>query len=287
MPKKLESLNATGADAFVFDMWGVLHDGTRAYDGVIDTLRALKRAGKKTGILSNSPRPLFSARENIKKYGLVPDLYDALLTSGQMTYEALQKRDDAWLQKLGARAYMIGKQEEAGFYDGTGITLVPEPEDASFILVVNLPGDRYDEAHYRPLLERCLARKLPMLCANPDRAVAVGAACVPASAALVDAYAAMGGDGRAPYGKPYGEAFARILAELGIAPGRAVMVGDNLETDIAGARAAGMQSVLMPGGMYATALGVVNGAWPDEAKLGKLLTQHNVVPDYIMAALRS
>lgn len=44
-------------------------------------------------------------------------------------------------------------------------------------------------------------------------------------------------------GKPNPEIFARLLAELEVGPGEAVMIGNSLERDIAGARNAGIRSV--------------------------------------------
>jgi putative hydrolase of the HAD superfamily len=44
-------------------------------------------------------------------------------------------------------------------------------------------------------------------------------------------------------GKPEPEIFHRLLAELGVAPSEALMVGNSLERDIAGARNAGITSV--------------------------------------------
>jgi putative hydrolase of the HAD superfamily len=46
-------------------------------------------------------------------------------------------------------------------------------------------------------------------------------------------------------GKPHPAPFLRALADLGLGPHEAVFVGDREETDIAGARAAGMRAVLL------------------------------------------
>lgn len=48
------------------------------------------------------------------------------------------------------------------------------------------------------------------------------------------------------YTKPHAQAFATVLAELAVEPGRAVFVGDRPYDDIHGARAAGMRAVLRP-----------------------------------------
>ena len=43
-------------DAFIVDLWGVLHDGVAAFPDALDCLGRMKRAGKTVIILSNAPR---------------------------------------------------------------------------------------------------------------------------------------------------------------------------------------------------------------------------------------
>jgi hypothetical protein len=57
---------------------------------------------------------------------------------------------------------------------------------------------------------------------------------------------AMGVPGAALAGKPWPRAFRRGLAVLGLPPSEVAMVGDQLFTDVAGARAVGLRTVLVP-----------------------------------------
>jgi HAD superfamily phosphatase (TIGR01668 family) len=50
----------------------------------------------------------------------------------------------------------------------------------------------------------------------------------------------------APAGKPGRDAFARGCALLGVAPGQAVYVGDQMITDVLGAQRAGLRTILVP-----------------------------------------
>jgi HAD superfamily hydrolase (TIGR01549 family) len=61
-------------------------------------------------------------------------------------------------------------------------------------------------------------------------------------AGYLDTIVASADDGLA---KPHPAPFLRALADLGVAPGEALFVGDSLVTDVAGATAAGMQPVLL------------------------------------------
>jgi HAD superfamily hydrolase (TIGR01509 family) len=53
--------------------------------------------------------------------------------------------------------------------------------------------------------------------------------------------------------KPHPSTFERLLADLGIKPQEAVMVGDSLEADLRGARAVGMRTVWKLNGRYGLA----------------------------------
>ena len=44
---------------FVFDIWGVIHDGAHLYPNVIETHQYLKSRHRKISFLSNSPRKGF------------------------------------------------------------------------------------------------------------------------------------------------------------------------------------------------------------------------------------
>lgn len=50
-------------DTFLLDMWGVMHNGSEPYEGVLEAVQELKRVGKKMIILSNSSK----RRENSHK----------------------------------------------------------------------------------------------------------------------------------------------------------------------------------------------------------------------------
>ena len=51
-------------------------------------------------------------------------------------------------------------------------------------------------------------------------------------------------------GKPSGDFFARVLADMELPAGAAMMIGDDVESDIAGAQAAGLRAVQVQTGKY-------------------------------------
>ena len=79
---------------FIFDLWGVIHDGTQAYDGVLEALLFLKKEGKKICFLSNAPRRSHKVAEILKKFSITEDLYEFILTSGEATFLDFKKNQE-------------------------------------------------------------------------------------------------------------------------------------------------------------------------------------------------
>jgi putative hydrolase of the HAD superfamily len=76
---------------------------------------------------------------------------------------------------------------------------------------------------------------------------------------LADYFDAIAIEGEVGIGKPEAAIFQRALDELGIAPGDAVMIGDNLEWDVGGAERVGIAGVWLDrGGGDAPASGPVS-----------------------------
>jgi FMN phosphatase YigB (HAD superfamily) len=76
---------ANDHDIFLLDMWGVMHDGSRPYDGVIDTVRKLKDAGKEIIILSNSSKRQGNSFKMLSKLGFDPNDFSQVITSGEVS----------------------------------------------------------------------------------------------------------------------------------------------------------------------------------------------------------
>jgi ribonucleotide monophosphatase NagD (HAD superfamily) len=57
-------------DAFLLDQWGVLHDGTIAYDGAVHCLNELLSRGKLIVLLSNSSKRLGNSMKKLDKMGI-------------------------------------------------------------------------------------------------------------------------------------------------------------------------------------------------------------------------
>ncbi|MDZ5646628.1 TIGR01459 family HAD-type hydrolase [Nitrospirillum sp. BR 11828] len=263
-------------DGFILDLWGVVHDGIAPYPGVPECLKTLRAQGKRVCLLSNAPRRVDAAADRLTEMGLTPDHYDALLTSGEATHDALREPPDAWHAALGPKLLHIGPDRDAGVYlDLPGRIKVDRPEDADFVLNTGIVDFSESLADYEPILAACAALNLPMVCANPDLVVHVGPQLVICAGELARRYEELGGDVR-QHGKPYPGVYARCFDLLGgIARQRILAVGDSLRTDMAGANAAGIDGLLITGGIHREELGVADplADLPDLDRLADIAAQ--------------
>jgi HAD superfamily hydrolase (TIGR01459 family) len=283
-PSVLAGLAAVAPDydGFIIDLWGTVHDGVEAYAAAIDVLSRLRAQGAPVCLLSNAARSTTAIAGKLAGMGIDRDCYDHLVSSGQATIEALRRPESA-RGAPGETYYFIGPDDGEPLLHGLGYIGVEDPDAAAFVLNTGAtPGT--DLAHYERALRACARRRLPMICSNPDLYVRIGGRHVMCAGAIARRYEALGGKVRY-YGKP-DPAIYRDCLERMKRPANAVLaIGDGLETDIAGARGAGMDSVFVLGGLHADYLGK-SGAAPARELLQKLLARSGCTPTHVIPYLR-
>ena len=238
-------------DGFILDLWGVVHDGTAPFPGVLDCMGRLIDAGKRVVLLSNAPRRSDDVVRRIARIGVPEGLYHGVMSSGEEAWQYLHDRTDPFYAALGRRCLQIGSERDLEIRDGLGLEFVETPDEADFILNTGPAGWDDTIADYAPVLAAAQARDLPMVCANPDLVVIHDGKPALCAGALAEHYEKIGGRVRW-HGKPYPSVYDSCLALLGIAERRRLLaIGDSLRTDIAGAAAAGIDSLLIAGGVHA------------------------------------
>ena len=258
-------------DGFILDLWGVVHDGVAPLPGALECLDALKAAGKRIALLSNAPRRSDDVVERITRIGVPAGLYHHVMSSGEEAWQHLHRRDDPFYATLGRRCLHIGSERDMLIREGLELEFVDAAEQAEFILNTGPAGWEDRIADYAPLLRRALARALPMVCANPDLVVMHGNRLALCAGALAQWYEEAGGRVRW-HGKPFPSVYDTCIELLGIEDRKRVLaVGDSLRTDIAGATGAGLDSVLIAGGIHAEEFGVVGNLAPDLARIAAAL----------------
>ena len=265
-------------DGFILDLWGVVHDGVAPLPGALECLDTLKAAGKRIALLSNAPRRSDDVVERIIRIGIPGGLYHHVMSSGEEAWQHLHRRDDPFYAALGRRCLHIGSERDMLIREGLELEFVDTAEEAEFILNTGPAGweDRIED--YAPLLRRALARALPMVCANPDLVVMHGNRPALCAGALAQWYEEAGGRVRW-HGKPFRSVYDTCLELLGIVDRtRILAVGDSLRTDIAGATGAGLDSVLIAGGIHAEEFGTIGNQPPDLERIAAALQSGSYSP---------
>ena len=245
---------APGYDGFILDLWGVVHDGTAPFPGVLDCMERLIAAGKRLVLLSNAPRRSDDVIRRITRIGVPERLYHGVMSSGEEAWLHLKHRSEPFYAALGHRCLHIGSERDLEIREGLDLAFVDTPAEADFIL--NTGPAEWDDAieTYAPVMHAALARRLPMVCANPDLAVVHNGKPALCAGALAEEYQRLGGRVRW-HGKPYPSVYDSCLGLLGIADKRRILaIGDSLRTDIAGAAGAGIDSLFIAGGIHAAEL---------------------------------
>jgi HAD superfamily hydrolase (TIGR01459 family) len=272
-------------DAFIIDLWGVIHDGRKPYSWSLETLKNLKELKKTTLLLSNSPRRVFASEEHLAKMGLPRDFYDHIYTSGEDTHQGLKNRPDAWHQQLGEKLYHIGPEFHFPMYEGLTYQKTSSPKDADFILMTGAEFPRLED--YEADLKAARERNLPMLCANPDRVVVHDQQIILCCGGVAERYEQMGGN-VFYHGKPYPAVYQPVLKLLsGISPSRMLAIGDSLTTDIKGAQSNNIDGALIMGGIHHEDLLTHKNISPDTTqRLADLCAKKGITPQYALLEMK-
>src|SRR3954469_24345906 len=242
---------APAYDGFILDLWGVVHDGTAPFPGVLNCMEKLIGAGKRLVLLSNAPRRADDVKRRIAALGVPEGLYHGVMSSGEEAWQYLYRRDDPFYAALGRRCLHVGSDRDLEIRETLDLAFVDMPAAADFILNTGPAGWEDSIEDYAPILHAARQRDLPMVCANPDLVVIHGGRPALCAGALAEQYEAIGGRVRW-HGKPHPSVYDSCLELLGIADRRRLLaIGDNLRTDIAGAANAGIDSLLIAGGVHA------------------------------------
>ncbi len=274
-------------DGFILDLWGTIHDGLRPWAGAVECLAELKRRGKRVLLLSNAPRRSYLAIQRLGEMGVPRDHYGDVLTSGEAAQNALVARRDPWHAKLGRRCHLLGPPKDDSVLEDVSDERVESLAEADYIVNVGTRRRLDGMEQYEAFLADAAGRRLPMICCNPDYVVLRGDDRELCAGALALRYEEIGGE-VFYHGKPHAPIYAESLKRLGLTdPRRVLGVGDALRTDVAGATAAGMDSVLITStGIMAKDMGIAPFEDPDPATLARMCAAEGHYPTAAIAAFR-
>lgn len=224
--------------AFLVDVDGVLVKGGEPIPGAREALSELKRMGDVVILTNNSTRSRARTAELLQalRFPIEPE---EVVTSSYIAARWLLERAGP------SRVWIIGEEGLSEELKLAGHTLVP-PQEAEWIVV---GMDR--TLTYAKLADalRALLSGARLLATNRDRTFPTPEGLLPGAGATVGAIEGMGFSPEAVVGKPSPTAFEIALRVAGAAPEETIMIGDRWETDIQGAKRAGLATALVLSGV--------------------------------------
>ena len=228
-------MNLKSTRLFLFDLDGVLSVGKEnpRYLGGREVLSRLRETGRRALVLTNtSTQRREDIRRNLAGLGLNFSV-DEILTSSYLTGKYLSGRFGR------ATFYLVGEEGLKLELEAAGHKASNQPQVVVVALDRRLSYEKLDQA------TRYL-RAGAMLVGSYGGAMYMSASGPALSAGpIVKALEYAGGKRAVIIGKPSPRMFQFALRLRDEEPRRAVMVGDQIETDLVGARKAGVRTILV------------------------------------------
>lgn len=243
------------------DVWGVVHNGVAAFPEACDALTRFRDGGGVVVLITNAPRPNGVVAAQVEHFGAPRSIYDAIVSSGDVTRDEIAKR-------RGQTIFHVGPKRDLSIFEGLDVTFAPA-ESADYVICSGLFDEETETPEsYRELLEQMLARKLFMVCGNPDVVVERGEQLLYCAGAIADLYVRMGGEVLYA-GKPYAPIYDLALRLAQQARGkpadhkRVLAIGDSVRTDFKGAASYGIDCLFVTAGIHAAEFGGRDDPDPD------------------------
>ncbi|WP_298886591.1 HAD-IIA family hydrolase [uncultured Serinicoccus sp.] len=233
------------------DLDGVVYRGDQVCEGAVDGLQSARDAGVDVLFMTNnaSRTPEMVAR-HLTELG-VRAAEEEILTASQVAAEVLGEEHPELLGS--APVLAVGGEGVARALRDAGFAVISPEEVAAAVEQDAAPEVGAVVQGYGPrlgvtdLTEAAYAVRagVPWIATNDDATLPTARGLAPGNGSLVAAVAHATGRRPRVVGKPHRPAYVVGLRRLGHPREQTLMVGDRLETDIAGARAAGLPSALV------------------------------------------
>lgn len=251
------------AEAFIFDMDGVLYRGKQALPGVVEVFNALDARGIPYLLATNNSMATPATYvERMAGYGVTVDA-ERIQTSATATRDVLKHElaEGATLLVIGMPA--LTEQ----LLDGTAFAVTDDPTETVDAVVAGLDQTfTYEKLAAAATAIRNGAR---FYATNADATLPVEDGVLPGAGSVIAAIATASGKAPIVVGKPETLMMTAGVERLSAQAHCTVMVGDRLDTDILAAERAGLTTAL-----------VLTGVTRRED-----LASSEAVPDYVFSDL--
>ena len=221
-------------EVFLFDLDGVLYRGDQAVPDARDGVASVREAGGRpifaTNNSSRTPEEVAGKLRGLGIEAAPSEVVTSALATADLVLESEAKT-----------AFVIGERGIREALERAGITLLGGMPERTDLVIVG--WDR--SIDYAKLKAACLLveRGARLIATNADPSYPAPDGNWPGAGALLAAVTTATGATAEVIGKPHAPLFRAALARAG--DGRALVVGDRLDTDVAGAEALGLDSLLV------------------------------------------
>src|SRR6266404_78509 len=108
-----------GVDVVLSDIWGVVHNGLVAFPEACGALQAFRQQGGTVILITNAPRPADSVQRQLRKLSVADDIYDAIVSSGDLTRHFVADHP-------GRKMFWIGPERDSSIHRGLNAVLRSE-----------------------------------------------------------------------------------------------------------------------------------------------------------------
>ncbi len=234
----------------IFDIDGVLKRGSTPIPGAPEVVKRVRELGLRIIFLSNLSTK--SREEYVKllknKVGIEVSPEELVLATSA-TADYVVKRSKT------RKVYYIGHEGLRKELEKAGLIIVEDPEEAEFVIA----GSPFDEQGYvteenrwkfTGAIRAILLAKAKFVAVNPDKLFpGADGKPIPGTGTFLGAITAATGVKPVIIGKPSKEIYNIALNKLGVSPSEAIMVGDQVYTDIIPAKKLGLTTVLVLTGL--------------------------------------
>lgn len=222
----------------LLDIDGVLHVGGTPVEGAAETVSRLKEEEIPFRCISNTTRSCRATIASRLRAMDIPVPEEQIFTPARAAARLLEDAGSSRCLMLVAEDVMADLPEE----------LASEEEEADAVVI----GDAGDALTYASLNRafRLILGGAEMIALEKDRYWMAADGLSLSAGPFVAGLEYATGRTATLVGKPSPRFFSTALEDMGIAPDDALMVGDDLSTDIGGAQKAGMRAALVRTGKY-------------------------------------
>ncbi|QCR41260.1 haloacid dehalogenase [Microbacterium sp. SGAir0570] len=230
-----------GVDAVLADLDGVVYAGPGALPHAIDSLNRAGETRRLGYITNNASRRDSVVADHLRELGLTATRPEDVITSPQAAMRLLRERVPA-----GATILVVGGDGLVHELEKAGYVPTRSAEDGPAAVVQGFAP----EVGWAQLAEAAYALAtpedeggIPWIATNTDWTIPQARGIAPGNGTLVSAVHTAVGRLATVAGKPERPIFDEAVARFGAS--QPLFIGDRLDTDIAGAQAAGIRSVLV------------------------------------------